>query len=632
MQAFGNIPDFIAPIVPGESLIRPIPEELLTPAESATQAAQMFSTIRLLDSAKIGTLFPILELRPLNPGIAAVAAGGGGPAILAVAPEVGPLPISYANMLLPSGIYQLISANAITISLICVLDLYGLANHPLRCSYLPVGVDVLPYHLTLPSTYASLLFSISSEGMRWFDLAVDYNPLFNGINQTNIPYYVVPPILAVPIPGLAGASIPHPTAGLVTAANSNPSFPVGSAIWNASTEKQTAVFSNARAMYTLNNCDKNHVRQQCGFLDPCSDAAIVNLKLKVPFENRSCAFYLNNTNFKNHVLQNFVPIVEETSPNTQKYTGSHISAYLPRASVTSDLPRILNVTMLSEALSTWRDVTVLTHTPGTDSDIQFFMGLIASLLRALSSTLVGGIAKENIDSLVYFVSGLMTEYGAIFRKEEYLNTNVTLPIQQIFPTLASALFTFDNTRNLAEAALMNRTTSQIPLQYPTNKSPHVIKQETETASNAAALLAASNKRPLSEAIVPTVGTPGANLARNQAKRQKVKEAKAAKLVSNPPAPIVRQPSKGNNNGKKEYCCNDFADQIQESTAFPTGLPTNLVRTCQSGNACTRKHFTVDLNAGTLDKGIAASLIKGATTFGNAPYKENFFRIVKFLSK
>ena len=283
MQAFGNLPEFIPPLVQGITIIRPIPEELLSPAEAATQAAQLFDKVRLMDSAKIGTIFPIYEQRLPNPEVIAVPPAGGNPGVIGVPAEQVPLPISFSNMLLPAGAYQLLSANSITVTLALVLNLYNTPNHLPRCSYLPVGIDILPAQLTLPSTYASELLAISAEGIRWLELNASYDTLFAAIYNTNTPYYVIPSILSVPIPGATIGSVPYTATGLVTAANSNPSFPPGSQIWSASSERQTSVFANARAMYALNNCDKNHVRKQCGFVDPCSEAAIVNLKLKIPF-------------------------------------------------------------------------------------------------------------------------------------------------------------------------------------------------------------------------------------------------------------------------------------------------------------------------------------------------------------
>jgi len=642
---FGAIPAFAPQAIQGISILCPVAAEFMTEVEASTPAAQLFNPIQLMESARIGTVLIVWELRPLNPEVVADAAAA--PPVVHVPAEVGPLPICFANLAIPAGAYLLVSANSINISLLCILDLYNTANFPVRCLRLPVGTDVLPLHLTIPASCLELFFAMSSEGLRWMELdpAARFVNIVANSQAANIFLYSIPAILAVPVPGAAPAAPSTTATGLVTAANANPSFRVGSTAYSAVGERQDQVFANARAMHIACDCNNETVVQLCGGKDPCTDAAISILKTRVPLELRSCAFYHHKENFKIHVLQNFTLMFEETSPGSNKFTGGHLAQYLPRLSDLSPVLPIPSIDKLVLALTNWRNVTCATHTPNAPADKEYFRNLVSSTIQMLEDiSLEGGMAHEDINAVVYFVSKLMVEYGAIFRREDYKSQLITVELRSIFPNECLRIFHFTSERNQAAAALMHRTPNQQPFQFPINKTPAMIAKAAEdAATTAAALIVANNNSGLKRGYNPDgspaslipQGSPGPNHERNVKKRLKTKELKAATAANASTTNVAANTRSGANSNKKvknDYCCNNFADQVQESASFPTGIPVPMVRVCANGANCDRKHFTVNLAPGTLDKGIAASLIKGATIFGNAGYKENFFRVVKLLSK
>lgn len=209
MAFFGAIPHFVPALVPGESLLLPVPAELQTPTETSTIVAQNFNVISLFATARIGSIFPIMELRDLFPAVAHAAAAGGNPEVIAQAAEVGPVPICYANYRVPAGAYQLLSANSLIVTLGRVLNLYGTGvNYPARCSLLPVGTDILPELITLPAAHTSTLLMMSEEGIRWMRLTAAYDSLFVGVQDNNLPIFTLPSVLTAPIPGTSSTSLP----------------------------------------------------------------------------------------------------------------------------------------------------------------------------------------------------------------------------------------------------------------------------------------------------------------------------------------------------------------------------------------------------------------------------------------
>ena len=129
------------------------------------------------------------------------------------------------------------------------------------------------------------------------------------------------------------------------------------------------------------------------------------------------------------------------------------------------------------------------------------------------------------------------------------------------------------------------------------------------------------------------GSPGANLEKNRAKRAKKAERKKAATVGSPkPNQPQPNPPASNTRSKTQHCINNFASQLKVGNGFHNGMPDeSKVRECNPLNgACTFIHTVVDHTPGSLDKGIADELIKATANFGNASFKSNFVRIVKFL--
>lgn len=240
MAFYGSIPAFVPTLVPGQSLLLPVPLELQTPTESSNIVAQHFNVVSLCTSAKLGAIFPTMELRELFPAVAAVPAAVGQPKIIRVAAEVGPIPITFSNYRIPMGAYQLLSANSQIVSLGCVLNLNGSGgSNANRYSLLPHGIDVLPKLITLPAAHASSLFMMSEEGIRWLRLNDIYDPLFEAVYADNLPIYTLPALLAPPIFGSTTSSVAAVIPGLVKEGEQNPLFPLGSPIYHAGQDKQS---------------------------------------------------------------------------------------------------------------------------------------------------------------------------------------------------------------------------------------------------------------------------------------------------------------------------------------------------------------------------------------------------------
>lgn len=607
MAFFGAIPQFVPALVPGESLLAPVPAELQNPTESSTIVAQNFNVVSLFATARIGAIFPIMELRDLFPAVAHIAAGGGNPEVLAQAAEVGPVPVCYANYRLPAGAYQLLSANSLIVTLGCVLNLYGAEGiYPARCSLLPIGTDALPVLITLPAAHASSLLMMSEEGIRWMRLTATYDPLFVAVQDNNLPVYTLPSVLTAPIPG--GASAAAPATGVVKEGEQNPAFPVGAPNYTTAQERHSNIWGNQRPIYVFNNCDRGMPFKLCGNLDPFNKIAKENLRRRVGWDFRTCVIYQDNM-FKQHITQNFAEVIEESSPGSMKFNCNHLRMYLTRGSLTDPLPRINSIDHLKEGINNWATITCQTLTPNSAADIQFFSRLTLSFTTTLSDKIVGGIGKINsIDALVDFVSKLFVKLAELIRRVEYNNPVVTRELQMIFPREISTIFNFDQVRNFADATFIDRTKTQILLQFPINKS--LDKLEEEKIAGKKRSYEEKGSVPSTDVIPNGLPNPNDNGLGGS-------------------IPVVDNPR-----SNTKHCINNFADQLKVSNGFANGMPEDAkVRACNpASGVCTFVHTVVDHTPGSLDKGIADELIKATANFGNASFKSNFVRIVKFLKE
>ena len=619
MAFYGAIPLFVPALVPGESVLIPVPLELQTPAELSTLAAQHFNIVSLCSAAKVGSIFPVMELRDLFPAIIPALATNGNPPVLGVPAEEGPVPISFCNYRIPIGAYQLLSANALLVTCGLVLNLYGAVNQPARCSLLPAGVDVLPKIITLPAQHAHSLFMMSAEGMRWMDLNSLYDPLFAAIYANNIPVYTIPPFLNPIVSNAANNMSSASASSLVKQGEQNPAFPLGTPVYSATQDRQSNIWTNSRPIYVLNNCDRDMAEQLCGSRDPLSKISKENLRRRVAVDFHTCAFYQID-NFDHHVTQNFAQLIEESPPKSGKYNIAHLRMYLPRASLTDPLPKVESIEQLVLAINNWRSVTCQTLTPAKENDVLFFSRMVLSMTTTLSDPVVGGIGKiTSIDALVDFVSKLFEKMALLLRVKEYTNPVVSRELLMMFPQEISKLFNFDQERNLAEAAFIERTKTQINLQFPINKSLDTLEKEKRSASKRSY----DEKGNDSNNNSGSGGSPGANLERNRAKRSRQKENKKKAADGSP------KPDKSK---KTRHCINHFAEQLKASSGFANGMPKDAkVRGCHPSNGvCTFTHSVVDQTPGSLNKGIADELIKATENFGNSSFKSNFIRIVKFL--
>ena len=279
-----------------------------------------------------------------------------------------------------------------------------------------------------------------------------------------------------------------------------------------------------------------------------------------------------------------------------------------------------SIATLIIAINNWKVVTCQTLTRGLDEDVNFFTQMVQSLITTLSDKQVGGIGKiTSIDAIVDYVSKLFEKYTLLLRSREYNNPVVTVDLQMMFPVEIAKLFNFDQTRNFAEASFIDRTKTQINLQFPINKSSDTLEAER-----------LAGKRPFDDKPGDRDRSPGPNAEKNRLKRLRKQENKIALGLDKTKSPD--KDWKPSNVPSARVCINNFADQLKVSNGFANGVPEDAgVRACKPINGvCKFKHIVVDHSPGTLDKGTADVLIKAAENFGNASFKSNFIRILKFL--
>ena len=224
-----------------------------------------------------------MELKGLFPAVAASQAAGGNPEVLAVAEEVGPVPIAFSNYMLPLAAYQLLSANSLSVTIGLVLNLYGTVGYSTRYSLLPVGTQ-LPGILTLPAAHASSLFMMSEEGIRWKGITALYDPLFVHVQDNNLPIFTIRPLLT---PSIAD-STSVPSSVVSGQGEQNPAFPLGTPVYTVSQDRQSNIWTNSRPIYVLNNCDPKMTEMLCHYKEKLSKET---LRRRVAVDFHTCAFY-----------------------------------------------------------------------------------------------------------------------------------------------------------------------------------------------------------------------------------------------------------------------------------------------------------------------------------------------------
>jgi len=571
------------------------------PTELALIQSQFFNH-PFLQAMPDGAIVAILQDRPLAPALA-----NGDP---------GPLhPAGIAGKSLPALFFQKVATNSVIATFERVLNLHGShANFPATCTKMNTGI---PAVFTLPVNFPHPITILSAAGVAYFRTLAGgaYTPMFTSITNMGRTIRTLQDPVVVPPGAPTGPAAPA-TGHVTSAADGNPLWLPGSAVFSKWGETQKKQFNLLSFCYWLNDqdmtdalaCFENNVDCTC-------DAAVEFAMGKIP--DRMLAYGIcQEQNFRNFIKFFCSKSFRETSEGTYNsfslclVTTPNVdgSPYIFKKGKTPEEQKITDPRLLTAIHDTFELIRTCL-TPNRPED-KISIDVLEGLLNTTSSdlTTIGNMSSAEINAQVEFYNAVFYQFSRIHKQDQFKNILVSTPALKLdYNGQVSACFAIPVATIVAKTNQFIAHPESIKPQFGSVPIPGARKRRA-VVDPASPALTRSQKRARANAAKLAAATAAA--------------AAAAVVV----APIIpNSVGRGSGGGANSiHCVNEAA--LLMSAQWPAGakVPTGCNPT--NGIPCTRSH-TMAIVAGTAIKAdLKKDLMNGIPGFAKNPEFQKNFRL------